>query len=318
MPTMVGLREGHDQPQGLLAEGIDHVYVHEGALGRWAVTSTEHATEMFMFLATVKFRQAIGQTLNPYGDLEHEAAAWEGDEAAREAAANILRGPDESRFIDPLLKHAAFSVISMDTESDPATGSPILERLVPIGGPLVGSCFEQDYHTYAFTQEGDFKMRVETGPISELAAAMGVGTGPKDLAVAHGPNGSIMREGLGLLSFNATVISQGGRTYSDDLVPVELGTGPEGSKAYVREETPDIQLPLDEVLGLDKAMRNGIVQTANVRIEMVKRDLDKQRHDLGAVRYKARVEHLEYLGGEVGRILGRHRLIRQEFYPQAS
>lgn len=312
---MEGVIEGYDQPQGLLDVGITHAYIHEGALGEWAVTSEQAATEMLWFMGAIKLSRIVGNILGPGGDIQR---AWDEDTTSLEAATRTLLAADERRYINPLLRHAAVAIITMDMDSSTDTSSPIRERLIPIGGPLVASCFDQGYHTYAFSEEGEAKMRRDSGPMAALTAQMGVGDGPPDLAIVHGSNGPAMRNNESIYAFNADTLTQGKRTCGDYLVPVELGVGADGTTTYVEQQPPQGQLSLQDVLRIDKTTRDGITQIANVRIGMVYNMIDAQRNTIGQTRHMGRTEQIRHLENEVARVIGRHRLIREQFYPATT
>lgn len=315
MPMTHELVEGHDQPTGLLAEGITHAYIHEGALGEWASASNKDATNMLWFMGALKLSRIVGNILGPGGDMENAWGEGDGPRDLDEVTRTLLSS-DERRYINPLLGHAGVSVISMDIHGGLDT-PPLQERFVPIGSPLVSSCFDQDFHTYALSDEGNVKMRRDSGPMGELTAAMAAGTGPRDLALVHGSIGTYMRGGKGIYEFNAAAITRGAKAFGDYLVPVEPGIGPDGNAAYVRQPRPAERLPLEGVLEIDKIARSGITQIAEVRIRMVRDMVDGQRSNIGQRRFEGRVEQIEHLRGEVARVIGRHRLIREVFYPAA-
>ncbi len=310
--------------RGLLAEGLNHVYIHEGALGDLALSSELDAKDVFMFMGALRLRGVVGNILGPGGEAAC-GGAWEEDEAeedktegnekkrnktALEAVIDVMAGPDEQRFISPFLWQTAVSVMSGGL-----AGAPIKERLVPIGGPIVDQCSEQDYLTYGFDEDGAGKMRRESGPMSEWSAALGAGTGPEDLAIVHGPNGSIMRKGQTVLDFNAAALVRGRKIVGDYLDPALPGLGPGGAMEYIRQMRPAARLPLEEARGLDRAMRTGIVRVANARIGQVVAALDNQSGKIGRRRYEDRLAHIEMLRHEIARVIGRHTLIRDKFYP---
>lgn len=313
MATTQEIIESHDQPQGLLAEGITRAYIHEGALGQWAVASSRDATEMLWFMGAVRFSRIVGNVLGPGGDIEN---AWKEDDANLNDAIDTLLAADERRWINPLLQHAAVSVISMDIQGDPSTGSPIVEKLVPIGESLDASCFDENYHTLGLNKDGTQEMRDDNIPMSQLTAQMATDTAPRNLAIVHGPNGTSMRGGQGIYEYNADAIVQGIKTFGDYLVPVELSIGATGTSEYIRQVRPDSPLSLNEVLNIDKIARSGIVQITNVRIGMVHDMIDKQQSRIGHKRHEDRIGQIEHLRREVARVIGRHQLIHPDFYPQ--
>jgi hypothetical protein len=312
------VKEDQGLQRDLLAEGFDHAYIHEGALGDLALSSELDATDVFMFMGSLRLRAVVGNILGPGGEADYGGAWNEGEaegaeeknpKAALKSVIDVMAGPDERRFITPFLRQTAVSVIS----GNPAEAS-ITERLVPIGGPIVDQCFEQDYLTYGFDADGAGKMRSESGPMHEWTAALGTGEGPADLAIVHGPNGSIMRGGQAVLEFNAVALSGGRKIVGDYLVPALPDIGAGGVMEYVRQRRPAGRLPLEEVQGLDRAMRTGIVQVANARISQVTSMLDSQRSKIGSNRYEGRLADIEKLRHEVARVVGRHALIRERFY----
>jgi len=323
------LVEDQELRRGLLAEGFDHAYLHLGALGGLAIQSEQDARDVFMLMGSLRLRGVTGNILGAGGEAEG-GGAWDeaeveedtdqgpeggdGQRIARPAledAISVMGGADVRRYISPFLWQTAVAVISKD-----GTHGPLKETLVPIGGPIVDQCFEQNYLTYGFDSEGARKMRSEQGPMHEWAAALGVADGPADLAIVHGPNGVIMREGRPLLDFNAVALSRGRKIVGDHLVPALPDIGPGGIVEYVEQRRPAAaRLPLDRAKGEDRAMRTGITQAANARIRFIIAALDAERHKIGARRYDGRRENIEKLRGEVARVVGSNVLIKEQFYP---
>jgi hypothetical protein len=304
------LLQDRDQPQGLLAEGINRAYIHEGALGQWAIASSADATEVLWFMGAQRFSRVVGNILGPGGDLEN---AWEGDTTLQEIISTLLAS-DERRYIEPFFTHAGVSIISMDAEGASTSRSPVTERFVPIGGPLNASCFDQDYHTYGFNGIGTRKMRGEEGLMADLATEVATG-GQPDLALVNGPNGDVVRGGKGVYEFNMDAVTQGSKIAGDYLVPVERDIGPGGVMVYLRQARPEKPIALREALEIDRVTRAGIVQTADIRVRMVSGIVDRQRTAIGSKRHKGRMEQIECVSREITRVIGRHRLIREEFYP---
>jgi len=284
--------------QSLLNEGFNHMYIYEGALGQLAGTSEQRANEVFRFMGALRLRGVTGNVLGA-GNFEYDDA-WENDAAALETTIQTLGGSDTQHYVAPFLWHTGVQII--DNDSRPAG------RVVPIGGPIVATCFEQDYHTYGFDEDGTVKMRCESGSIADLAIEIGAGIAPQDLAVVHGPNGDKLRKGHDLLDFNAAALASGHKIIADGLVPlIDL--------PIQRQENPSEHLPLDKVLALDRAIRTGIIRSANTRIDRAIDAQDMQRSKLGQQRHGHRVAHIESLRHEVKRVINSNRLIRERFYP---